>query len=187
MIDVDVADPVETTAAGERILTAATELFRARGIADTGVDAIVDRAGTTKRTLYQRFGSKEVLVARYLQQRAHLWQRELRQALAAASVEEFLDVVYELTARWATQEPAGCAFANAWSQLGDRDHAAAAVIRAEKRWMTTLFTRIASGDASVGQLLHLIHEGAQVSASINGDPEVFAQACAASKESLARR
>lgn len=51
-------DPVQTTAVGQRILDAASTLFYERGITATGVDLIVEQAGTTKRTLYQRFGSK---------------------------------------------------------------------------------------------------------------------------------
>lgn len=53
--------------------------------------------------------------------------------------------------------------------------------------MLALFTQIASGDENTGTLLHLLHEGAQVTASIQGDPRVFAQACNASQELLVRR
>ena len=53
--------------------------------------------------------------------------------------------------------------------------------------MLALFTQIASGDQNTGTLLHLLYEGAQVSASIQGDPKVFTQACAASQELLVRR
>ena len=35
-----------------------------------GVDLIAETAGTTKKTLYDRFGSKDELVARYLRRRA---------------------------------------------------------------------------------------------------------------------
>ena len=49
-------------------------MFYSRGIRAVGVDLIADRAGTTKKTLYDRFGSKDALVALYLRRRARRWQ-----------------------------------------------------------------------------------------------------------------
>lgn len=184
--DLDAFEPVTTTLAGRRILDAAADLFRDRGLTATGVDSIVDRAGATKRTLYQRFGSKDRLIACYLQQRAHHWQRELLDALTETPSDEALDVVYRCAASWATGRPRGCAFVNAWAEVGGEDGEAAEVIRAEKAWMLSLFTHIASGDPTTGSVLHLLYEGAQVNAAIQNDPKYFDDACTASKELLAR-
>ena len=49
----------------ERILTAASKLFYAEGIRAVGVDAVAEKAGLTKRTLYYHFRSKDDLVAAY--------------------------------------------------------------------------------------------------------------------------
>lgn len=49
-----------------RIIDAAYELFYKDGFARAGVDAIAERAGVTKRTLYQHFDSKDALVAAVL-------------------------------------------------------------------------------------------------------------------------
>lgn len=46
----------------ERILKAASQLFRERGIAGAGVDALAEAAGMTYGSLYSQFGSKERLV-----------------------------------------------------------------------------------------------------------------------------
>ena len=43
----------------------------------------------------------------------------------------------------------GCAFVNAYAELGDSDHPAVPVIRAEKAWMRALFDTL-TGDAAVG-------------------------------------
>jgi AcrR family transcriptional regulator len=51
----------------DRIVRAAAELFYSEGIRATSVDAIAERAGVTKRTLYYHFRSKDDLVAAYLQ------------------------------------------------------------------------------------------------------------------------
>lgn len=53
----------------KRILDAATKLFYAEGIGRVSVDAIAEKAGLTKRTLYYHFKSKDDLVAAYLEAR----------------------------------------------------------------------------------------------------------------------
>jgi TetR/AcrR family transcriptional regulator, transcriptional repressor for nem operon len=61
------------------ILTAATRLFRERGIQATGVDAITKEAGLTHGGLYSQFGSKEAIAAEAIRfavtRSKHLWQR----------------------------------------------------------------------------------------------------------------
>jgi AcrR family transcriptional regulator len=74
------AEPPPLTPAGERIATAAAELFYAHGIRAVGVDTIPATAGATKRTLYDRFGSKDALVTLYLVRRARHWQAFLVQS-----------------------------------------------------------------------------------------------------------
>ncbi|MCY6382117.1 TetR/AcrR family transcriptional regulator [Hoeflea prorocentri] len=51
------------------ILKTANVMFYADGIRATGVDAIAEKAGVTKRTLYYHFRSKDDLIAHYLQSR----------------------------------------------------------------------------------------------------------------------
>lgn len=55
--------------ARERILKAASYLFYLEGIRSISVDAIAERAGVTKKTLYYHFTSKDELIAAYLAQR----------------------------------------------------------------------------------------------------------------------
>ncbi|MDQ4084268.1 MAG: TetR/AcrR family transcriptional regulator, partial [Actinomycetota bacterium] len=53
------------TPGAQRILDVASELFYWRGIHAVGVDTIAAESGVTKRTLYDRFGSKDGLVVAY--------------------------------------------------------------------------------------------------------------------------
>ena len=53
-----------------RILTAAKQLFYARGIRAVSVDEIAAAARTNKMTLYRHFRSKDLLIAEYLRARA---------------------------------------------------------------------------------------------------------------------
>jgi AcrR family transcriptional regulator len=52
-----------------RIIAAASTLFYRDGIRAVSVDAVADKAGVTKRTLYYHFASKDDLVAAYLDAR----------------------------------------------------------------------------------------------------------------------
>lgn len=58
------SDPASPTR--KRIVDAATKLFYAEGIGRVSVDAIAEKAGLTKRTLYYHFKSKDDLIAAYL-------------------------------------------------------------------------------------------------------------------------
>lgn len=168
-----------TTRVGSRILAAAGELFYERGITAVGVDLLAEHADTTKRTLYQRFGSKDGLIAAYLHQRAHSWQTTLLAALTPGMpAPDALDAVFTVAERWAGTNPWGCAFVNAWAELGATDSSAVSTIRAEKLWMIDLFERIL-GDATRAAQVHLIYEGAQIRAAVLGDPAAFRCAQAA--------
>src|ERR1700742_4253195 len=50
----------------DRIVSAAARLFYSEGIRAVSVDAVAEKAGLTKRTLYYHFKSKDDLVAAYL-------------------------------------------------------------------------------------------------------------------------
>lgn len=55
--------------AKEKILDAAATLFYNDGIANTGINAITDRAGVAKMSLYNNFPTKSDLIATYIQAR----------------------------------------------------------------------------------------------------------------------
>src|SRR6202011_5349192 len=72
--------PVAASHAGDdesargRLLSAATHLFCKNGINATGIDAIINEAGTAKTTLYKLFGSKTNLVHVVLETEGKLWR-----------------------------------------------------------------------------------------------------------------
>ncbi len=59
--------------ARERLLTAAYELFARQGVQAVGVDAIIERSGVARQTMYRHFGSKQDLVLAFLERREELW------------------------------------------------------------------------------------------------------------------
>lgn len=61
--------------ARERILSSAYTLFCRQGISSVGIDAIIERSGVAKMTMYRHFRSKNDLVVAVLERRAELWTR----------------------------------------------------------------------------------------------------------------
>src|SRR3954462_11031794 len=135
--------PVLTPAA-QRILDAATELFYGRGINSVGVELVAERAGTTKKTIYDRFGSKEGLVVAYLEARARGWQAHVTPHVAQAgvSVADRAVAVIDALESWLEMPDRGCGFVAAYAELSTSSERATAVVRAEKQWMRELFAQL---------------------------------------------
>lgn len=175
------ASTVEWTPKARVILDAASTLFYEHGIHAVGVEAIAAEAGVTKRTLYDRFGSKEQLVVEYLRARDDRWRLFLQERLDAAddSPEQQLTAVFDASRAWAADHgPKGCSMINAHAEISDPTHPAYAIIVGQKQWMLDLFTTIAR-DASahdtalVGERLLLLHEGALVTAGMGVTADAF--------------
>ncbi|MBO0608491.1 TetR/AcrR family transcriptional regulator [Myceligenerans salitolerans] len=195
-------EPNPATPAGEKVLAVAAELFYANGIRAVGVDRIADEAGVTKKTLYDRFGSKDALVAAYLRRREAIWRKHLHERLEASGTtgRERLLTVLDIAADWAERNRRGCAFVNAHAEIGGTDHPGNAVIREDKAYMLRLFVDLAEktlGDgtgpvdgrqdpATIGRQIHLMYEGALTAHTTGVQPEAFLTARAAAAALLAR-
>jgi AcrR family transcriptional regulator len=70
--------------ARERLLAASGELFYRDGVFSTGIDAVIEKAGVAKGSLYYIFGSKDELVAAYLRGRLATWRNAIEVAQAGA-------------------------------------------------------------------------------------------------------
>ena len=90
----------------ERILTEAARLFRERGLAGVGVDALAEAAGLTHGSLYSQFGSKERLAAEAME---HALAGSLARTGGAGSLEDY--VGNYLSARHRDAPGGGCAIA----------------------------------------------------------------------------
>ncbi|GAA3659460.1 TetR/AcrR family transcriptional regulator [Microbacterium marinilacus] len=164
---------IDWTPKARAVLAAADELFYARGIHAVGVDAIAERAGVTKKTLYDRFGSKERLVVEYLAARDREWRDFLAARLGPAGDDPRarLVAVFDASAAWAADRSGkGCSMINAHAEISDPAHPAYAVIVGQKRWMRELFAGIVADTSlrgvpraqEVTDAVLLLHEGALV-------------------------
>jgi AcrR family transcriptional regulator len=189
---VTVDDPM--TPIGERLVQTASRLFYAHGIRAVGVDLIAADAGTTKKTLYDRFGSKDALVVLYLRRRAERWQSRVLGHLGEHRPEPGPDrvlAVFDALEGWLTEQWRGCAFVNAYAEIGGTDHPALPVVHAEKAWMRGLFTALVQeagyDDAPrLAAQLHLLYEGAIVLLTAGAHGDALAQARDAASRLLAR-
>jgi len=168
----------------ERILDSAEQLFYAQGIQRVGVDAVVAAAGISKRTLYKHFGSREQLVAAYLERRAA--RQPAREVDAGAPLEEILGVFRRLERWFGSGRFRGCPFSNAIAELGgDPAHPALAVARGVKERHTAWFESQLQGlhvaDAAwLAMQLSILVEGALAGAmQRRGDAEAAQVARAA--------
>jgi len=111
--------------ARERLLAAAYELFAEKGIAAVGVDAIVERSGCAKASLYKNFESKTALALAFLERREELWTRqwlETETKRRASEPEERLLAIFDVFDEWFRNETfEGCSFVNVLLESGRGD------------------------------------------------------------------
>ena len=99
-----------------RLLSAATHLFCKDGINATGIDAIINEAGTAKTTLYKLFGSKTNLVHAVLESEGKQWREWLIGAIESGGgdAERKLSRIFPALKKWFGEERFyGCPFINA--------------------------------------------------------------------------
>ncbi|MGH3319907.1 MAG: TetR/AcrR family transcriptional regulator [Streptosporangiaceae bacterium] len=169
------------TAAGRRVLAAASELFYTHGIHAVGVAAIAAAAGVTKKTLYDCYGSKDQLVAAYLQHRDDTWWASLERRLAAATVPRTL-AVFDAYADESLDTSRGCAFLNGAAEL-PAGHPGYAIVRAHKSAVRARLAELVAEDHPhivdrdrCVEHLFLLLEGAIAHRGIDGDGHHLARA-----------
>lgn len=183
-------DPITPSkeTAHERLLNAAAVLFYNDGIAATGIDAIVRKAGVAKKSLYNNFASKSDLVAQYLQVRHEEWlalyQARVQHADGAAARALAVFDAYADHAEHAYERGfRGCGLLNAAAEFPAGD-AGRLAVRAHKEEVEALLAQhvaaLIPDDAARAQRLaeHLafLLEGAMVRAGLEGTSDRVAQA-----------
>jgi AcrR family transcriptional regulator len=101
--------------ARERLLAASDELFYRDGVHSTGIDAVIERAGVAKGSLYYIFGGKDELVAAYLRGRHDAWRQRVEAQLAGIDdPDDKILVIFDAIADYVSlPEFRGCPFDNA--------------------------------------------------------------------------
>jgi len=163
-----------------RLLSAATHLFCKNGINATGIDAIIEEAGTAKTTLYKLFGSKTNLVHAVLESEGKQWREWFIGAIEAGGGEPQAKLarIFPALKSWFGEERFyGCPFINAVAEHDKDQKQFRAVALKHKKVVLAHIEKLAAemGAAEPELLAHqlaLLIDGAIVAAMVSRNPGV---------------
>jgi len=168
----------------EALLDAAEALFYERGIQAVGMDDIRAAAGIALKRIYGLFATKEELVVAVLQRRDRRWRNSLTNYVEQhADPRERVLAVFDWLGRWfAEPDFRGCAWINAYGELGANSPAVLAEVRAHKEaFHEQIANWVAAATDAPAEPVCLLAEGAIVTAAITGDAKAAQRARAAAK------
>ncbi|MDT5012072.1 MAG: hypothetical protein QOH57_3689 [Mycobacterium sp.] len=154
--------------AATRLLAAAHELFYREGVHDVGIDRLIEHAGVAKMSLYRSFGSKENLIAAYLDERHRMILHRLSDAVdREKDPRSRVLAVFDVQARWIKhRDYHGCAFTRATSEKTCGDETRAAVSRyrlAIRELLVHLADEVGANDPQqLGLQLFTLYQGSAV-------------------------
>jgi AcrR family transcriptional regulator len=163
-----------------RLLSAATHLFCKDGINATGIDAIINEAGTAKTTLYKLFGSKTNLVHAVLESEGKQWREWLIGAIEAGGgdAEKKLSRIFPALKKWFGEARFyGCPFINAVAEHDKDQKQFRTIAMKHKKVVLAHIEKLAAemGAAEPEVLAHqlaLLIDGAIVAAMVSRNPGV---------------
>ena len=171
--------PVNADQTRERIVTAAARLFYNEGIRAASVDAIAEKAGITKKTLYYHFRSKDELIAAYLESRDQptldLYARWFERT-EGSTADKIRGVFAEFAKSADTPRWKGCGFLRTIAELANTPghpalKAGAAHKKRFERWLAETLTREGVGDAAAAaRRIVILLDGAATVMLIHRDP-----------------
>jgi AcrR family transcriptional regulator len=170
--------------ARERLLTAAYELFSTQGVQAVGVDAIIERSGVARQTMYRHFGSKQDLVLAFMARREQVWTVGWLQAETARRAQdprEQLLSIFDVFDEWfRTPGFEGCSFINVMLEHPGDCHplheAAAAHLATIRGFLAGLARRAGIQDSDgFARQWHILMKGSIVAAG-EGDREAARRA-----------
>ncbi|MFH8640030.1 TetR/AcrR family transcriptional regulator [Streptomyces goshikiensis] len=153
-----------------RLLDAAEALFYAEGVQAVGMDRIRAESGVPLKRLYRIFPAKEALVTAYLERRDQRWTASLREAVAGSA--EPVAAVFDWLGRWFSEPDfRGCAFLNAYGELGAGPAGVLDVVRRHKAELRALLGDLVGPDREdLADQLLLLAEGATAVAALTPGP-----------------
>ena len=119
-------EKASTSDARERLISAAYDLSSERGVQAVGIDAIIERSGVARQTMYRHFASKQELVLAFLERREQLWTRdwlEREVARRASDPREQLLAIFDVFDQWfRASDFEGCSFINVLLEHPNGEH-----------------------------------------------------------------
>ena len=180
----------QESAARQRIIDTALDLFYRQGYLATGINQVIAEAGVSKNTFYYYFPAKEDLCVAYLQARHLVWMGWLEEAIATHSEPyQRLLSVFEFLDRWLRDcSFRGCAFLNIAAEVPDINHRLRQEVISHKdglrQVLTSLLADLRQSEpkyakldiAGLGESLYLLCEGLISACQNYGDAGLIAGA-----------
>jgi AcrR family transcriptional regulator len=171
---------VDEESARGRLLNAATHLFCKNGINATGIDAIINEAGTAKTTLYKLFGSKTALVYAVLESEGRQWREWFIAAMEAGGgdAEAKLTRIFPALKSWFGEERFyGCPFINAVAEHDKDQKQFRTIALRHKKIVLSHIEKLAAEMGAIdpegfSHQLALLIDGAIVAAMVSRNPDV---------------
>lgn len=157
-----------------RIIETASALFYQRGVRAVGVDLVVEEAGVAKTSLYRHFGTKDDLVAAFLEREDRdfwdTWDHVAEEHRDNAKAELDAHLVW-IADRLGRPNYRGCPQINVAAEFAEADHPARKVAadhkREMKRRLKDIAERLQVGDPDeLADQLALLVNGAFVSSQV---------------------
>src|ERR1700754_5121528 len=153
--------------AQEHLLRAANELFYREGVRAVGVDAVVERAGVNKMSLYRQFSSKDDLVVAWLEQADREFFERFERNIAkhpGNAVERLNQYFADLAQRASATDYRGCPFVNVSAEFPDASHPARLCVSRNKEKLVARLNELAAQagarePAALADALALLIEG----------------------------
>ncbi|WP_199029347.1 TetR/AcrR family transcriptional regulator [Ralstonia sp. ASV6] len=122
------------------LLEAARELFYYEGVRAVGVEAVVERAGVNKMSLYRQFKSKDDLVLAYLERSDENFWGYFNASMAKHPDDaraQLLQFFIDVSERASRPGYRGCPFVNVAAEFPDPSHSARQFVRRNKAQLLT--------------------------------------------------
>lgn len=157
-----------------RIIETASALFYQRGVRAVGVDLVVEEAGVAKTSLYRHFGTKDDLVAAFLEREDRdfwdTWDHVAEEHRDNAKAELDAHLAW-IADRLGQPNYRGCPQINVAAEFAEADHPARKVAadhkREMKRRLKDIAERLQVGDPDeLADQLALLVNGAFVSSQV---------------------
>lgn len=162
----------------QQLMATAYRLFNRHGFHATGIDRIWAEAGSTKRTLYRHFPTKDALIEAVLTERDREFFALLDVRLAGASRQDArLQALFAGFADWfGRSDFYGCNFINASAEFADPRHPVRKLVVAHKQALLEWIRNVLGCSVPQATGVCLLLEGAVVMAHSYQQPLALDQA-----------
>jgi len=165
------------SAAREKIIATAHDLFYRNGIRATGIDLIISNSEVTKVTFYRHFPSKNDLILEYLKYRHEMWISWFSLSIEKnKSNSTGFSVLIPVLQEWFLDPKfRGCAFINAVAELGDSIPQYAEICKNHKIEMMQIISKLVTNPKERQldiQAIAMVVDGAIISSQINENCEL---------------